>query len=92
MLPDQGPPDEPPKDLSGLHLPTAGAMSPAEAVEPLQQDVMTNAPAVNAFADQPAAASKWEQTTHGKGRVRPRKNQPSSAQTSVPRLTAVAHT
>ena len=35
------------------------------------------------------ARSKWEQTAHaGKGRVRPRRNQPVS---DVPRLTAVAH-
>ena len=69
-------------------------MSPAEADEPLQLDVLSNASAVNAVAGQPAAASrgKWEQTAHGKGRVRPRKNQPPSTQNNVPRLTAVAHT
>lgn len=35
------------------------------------------------------SAGPWQQTAHGKGRVRPRKNAPPG--TSVPRLAAVAH-
>lgn len=35
------------------------------------------------------SAGPWQQTAHGKGRVRPRKNAPP--ETSVPRLAAVAH-
>lgn len=37
------------------------------------------------------AAPRWQQTAHGKGRVRPRRNQPLQAQAEVPRLAAVAH-
>ncbi|KAL4452346.1 hypothetical protein ABPG75_008008 [Micractinium tetrahymenae] len=44
-----------------------------------------------AFAEAPSTARKWEQTAHGKGRVRPRKNQPPSAQAGILRLTAVSH-
>lgn len=54
------------------------------------------APAMPAEAEvsdavQPSArsAGPWQQTTHGKGRVRPRKNAPPAA--DVPRLAAVAH-
>lgn len=39
----------------------------------------------------PQAAHQWQQTAHGKGRVRPRKNQPPAAQAALPRLAAVAH-
>jgi hypothetical protein len=49
---------------------------------------------VNGEAGEPPAipSSKWQQTAHGKGKVRPRKNQPLNAQANVPRLTAVAYT
>lgn len=42
-------------------------------------------------AAQPSArsAGPWQQTSHGKGRVRERKNAPPGA--DVPRLAAVAH-
>ncbi len=46
---------------------------------------------VDASAEASNTVHKWERTAHGKGRVRPRKNQPPSAQAGVLRLTAVAH-
>lgn len=38
-----------------------------------------------------APSSQWEQTSKGKGKVRPRKAQLASGQPFLPRLTAVAY-
>ncbi len=77
----QRPSIRPLRALTPKHLTLRAQTAPAMPLEAEASDV----------AQRPSAPGPgpWQQTAHGKGRVRPRKNAPAGA--DVPRLAAVAH-